>query len=361
MPSLHALSSRGLGFCFLKCISRCHFVQFGFFGALLFAKPAKAAPRLDVTLAYEMPADATCPDDSVFRSDVHHRLGYDPFVAEASLHVEVRATQTDAGLSGQVGWRDDSHEVEGHQTFPPKQRTCKHLIDEMAFAVAVQIELLGVARAGSPKPSASDGEREPPPEPPPVTSAPSPSAPVPPAAAAQGSQPPPVAPTAPVPWTMAGSIGAAAVFGFAPTATASARLSLELQHGHLLLQVAGEVIAPSSWYASDGSGFREYWAGGELGLCGVLDRFALCGLGSLGQVWVEGFGVDEPQNPSGWVVRAGLRLQATQPLGSRFALALRADGLALLTPWKVGLNGLSVWSLPTFASTTGLDLVARFP
>jgi hypothetical protein len=314
-----------------------------------------------VTLAYEMPADATCPSDSVFRADVRHRLGYDPFVAEATLHVDVQATQTDAGLAGQVEWRDDAHEVEGHQAFPPKQRTCKHLIDEMAFAVAVQIELLGVARAGATMPSANDREREPSPAPPPVTSAPTPSAPISPVAAMQGSQLPPVAPTAPTPWTIAVSIGAAADFGFAPTVTASARMSLELQRGHLRVQVAGEVIAPSSWHASDGSGFRQYAAAGELALCGVLDRFALCGLGSLGEVWVQGFGVDEPENPSGWVARTGLRLQATQPLGQRFALALRADGLALLTPWNVGLNGLSVWSLPTFASTTGLDVVARFP
>ncbi len=336
-------------------------VQLGFLGAVLLARPAKAATRLDVTLAYEVPADATCPSDSVFRAAVHRRLGYDPFVAEATLHVDVQATKTDTGLSGQVEWRDDSHEVEGHQAFPPKKRNCTHLVDEMAFAVAVQIELLGVARAGSPTPSASEREREPSSPPPAVTTAPSPIAAVSVSGAMQDSQVPTVVKTAPTRWTMAASLGAAADFGFAPTVTPSARMSVELQHGYLMIQAAGEVIAPSSWRASDGSGFREYAAAGELGLCGVLDRFALCGLGSLGQVWVEGFGVDEPENPSGWVVRTGLRLQATQPLGPRFALALRADGLVLLTPWKVGLNGLSVWSLPTFGSTAGLDLVARFP
>jgi hypothetical protein len=365
MPPLHALSSRSRGFCPLQRMSWYRLAPLGFVGAVLFPRPAEAASRLDVTLAYEMPADPTCPGDSVFRADVRHRLGYDPFVAEATLHVDVQATQTHAGLSGQVEWRDDAHEVEGQQAFPPKQRTCKHLIDEMAFAVAVQIELLGVARAGAPMPPAHDRERErerePSPAPPPVPSAPSPSAPVAPVEAMRGSQLPPVAPAAPTPWTLSGSVGAAADFGFAPTVTASARMSLELQRGHLRVQVAGEVIAPSSWHASDGSGFRQYAAAGELGLCGVLDRFALCGLGSLGRVWVQGFGVDEPENPSGWVARTGLRLLATQPLGQGFALALRADGLALLTPWKVGLNGLSVWSLPAFASTAGLDVVARFP
>jgi hypothetical protein len=340
-------------------MSRYRLVLLGFFGGLLFAKPAEAASRLDVTLVYEVPTDLACPSDSVFRADVRHRLGYDPFVAAAPLHVDVRATGTSAGLAGHVEWRDDSHEVEGNQGFPPKQRTCAHLIDEMAFAVAVQIELLEVARAGSP-PSA-DREGVPSPPSPPVTSAPRPSAAVAPAVAVNGSQAPPVAHKAPMPWTMAGSVGAAAGFGFAPTVTASARMSVELQHGPLMVQVAGEVLAPSSWHASDGSGFREYAAAGELGLCGVLDRFALCGLGSLGQVWVQGFGVDEPENPSGWVVRTGLRLQVALPLGQRFALALRADGLALLTPWKVSLNDLSVWSLPTFAAATGLAIVARFP
>ena len=117
-------------------------------GSVLFAAPAAAqAPPLKVTLVYETPAGAGCPNDSVFRAGVTHRLGYDPFRADASLHVAMRTFETSSGLSGLVEWHDDSFAVKGEQHFSPKRRDCAHLVDEMAFAVAVQIQLLGIATA----------------------------------------------------------------------------------------------------------------------------------------------------------------------------------------------------------------------
>ena len=322
---------------------------------MLFVTPAAASDPLQVTLVYEMPVDAGCPDDLAFRARVAHRLGYDPFRAEARFHVAVRATPTEAGPAGRVEWHDDAHAVQGDQAFPAKGRDCPRLTEEMAFALAVQIQLLGIAAEASPAPSNGPHEGEPAPAPAPAPPAPPATSSPPLAHAADAS---PAAPT--TPWLAVGA-GPAVDFGFAPTVTASARLSVELHYGYALVQVGGDVAAPTTRHESDGSGFREYALAGDLGLCGAFDCFALCGLGSLGRVWVTGFGVDQPGTESGLVARAGLRLRVSQSLGPRFALGLHADGTVLLTPWNVALNGIPVWSLPTFAAAVGLDVTARFP
>jgi hypothetical protein len=80
----------------------------------------------------------------------------------------------------------------------------------------------------------------------------------------------------------------------------------------------------------------------------------------VGEVWVHGFGIDQPAAASGLVAQLGARLTATQPLGPRFSASLRADGLVLLTPWTVDLNHTAVWTMPRLAGLIGFDLAARF-
>jgi hypothetical protein len=71
-------------------------------------------------------------------------------------------------------------------------------------------------------------------------------------------------------------------------------------------------------------------------------------------------GVDQPAAPSGLVAQLGARLAVTQPLSALFSASLRADGLALLTPWTVALNQTTVWTMPRFGAVVGFDLAVRF-
>jgi hypothetical protein len=96
-----------------------------------------------------------------------------------------------------------------------------------------------------------------------------------------------------------------------------------------------------------------------LALCGHWRRLAVCPLGTAGALLVTGVGVDAPRSPSAFTAGAGARAVLEQRL-SRFVIAAHADGLALLTPRTILLNGLPAWSTPAVTVTAGFDLVMQF-
>jgi hypothetical protein len=162
-------------------------------------------------------------------------------------------------------------------------------------------------------------------------------------------------------WTVAVGGGPALDLGLDPVATGSVRIFVSVRRGAVSAEVGAEASWPSQIQQADGSGFREYGVGGDLGLCGHVDPVALCALGTLGSLRVQGVGVDHPAAPDALVSRAGVGVRVSQPLGERWSAVLRADGLVLLTPWQVALNGESVWTMPTIGSVLGVDLVGRWP
>jgi hypothetical protein len=321
---------------------------------------ACAASDLTVALDYEIaPILRRCPAEAEFRSQVAGQLGYDPFRDDSALRVTVRAGPSERGTEGRVEWQDASGNARGDRQFVGTNRECAQLVAEMSFAVAVQIQLLRTltqpgttsSRSVTSRGSDSDGR----PSSPSDTAA-APPRPLPPPPASGGL----VVRTGPPAWSLFAGGGPAVGFGLGPTPTISARLFVALQDAGASIELGAEVGLPATERRSDGSGFREDAIATELGLCGHLDRFAFCGLGRLGRIWVHGFGVDRPASPSGLVAQLGARLTATQPLGARFSVSLHADGLALLTPWTVDLNQTDAWTMPPFGAAIGFDMAARF-
>jgi hypothetical protein len=319
------------------------------------AAPApSAAAQLFVDLDYRVGVDLRgCPDVAAFRRDVSQQLGYDPFRAAAAKRLSVSVRATEHGSEGRVEWTDQRAGWEGDRRLSAGRDDCAKLAQGMAFAVAVQIQLLAVtastARAG-------------PPVPPPATiavSAPAaanttapikPGAPIPPAPASR----------APTRWSFATGLGPSVGWGLASGPSTLGRLFVTGRLARTSLELGAEAALTSTMRVADGSGFAHSFFAATAAACRHLGSVAACGLGKVGEIRGRGLGVDRPASPSGLVTQAGLRVALSHDLGKLCFAMLRADALAMLTPWTVTLNRAAVWSTPRFGASIGIDLAVRF-
>jgi hypothetical protein len=321
-----------------------------------------------------------CWDEAEFRRRISHRVGFDPFEDDAPTSVHVNVSGSSTAVGGRVEWKDAKTGGMGERRFVAKDGNCGRLLAEMSFAVALQIEMLRPA-----------------PKPEPVRTAP-----VPPAtdtgtqtqssASATSDkstqpnipttqeQPVPPAPSRPAPtdkvedssrhgssevdaparWAFSAGFGASAMWGLSPSTTADFRLFVAARRNDLSLEIGGEASYPSDEVRWHGFGFRSRWTGGSVALCGHASAFSACALGRLGELHIEGLGVDRPESPSSMVAHTGLRLGGAVELGKGWFLAPRLEGLLLLTPHTVQMNDVEIWRMPRVSGILGLDLGLRF-
>ncbi|HLK91737.1 MAG TPA: hypothetical protein VKZ18_17735, partial [Polyangia bacterium] len=219
------------------------------------ADAAAFTTRLDFATAPD------CPDAAAFAAVVVARLGYDPFDRSAPDEVLVRLRRRGGTFDGRVEWRDAAGNWAGEQEFPSVAGDCPRLSRQVAFAVAVQIQML--AGAG-PVPKASGAlPSEPPAE-----------------AFAPPSTPPPAPPASPSTPTVPG-VPAVATAALAPLRTTRAPLALavgastfvaaglssepvpfggvfgQLGRGHLALELAAVASVPTTTRRADGAGVSQ--------------------------------------------------------------------------------------------------------
>ena len=317
--------------------------------------PAKTAP-LYVTLEYDAPDQ--CLDPREFKAIVKKRLGRDPFVEGSPNRVLVLVSQAGSGLSGDILWRDETGSSTGQQRFPSTTGHCPQLIEGMAFALAVQIQLLETeveeqqakstsqAGAGTSAPPAKSAEPPPPPAPPAPSSDPP--------SASKGSQQP-VRGVAPF---LGGGAGAA--FGMASSVLPAGRVFGGLRWTALALELGVEASIPIITRREDGAGFSQWYLASSAAGCALFGPWSACALLKVGTVQVSGRDIDVPNSAGAPLVQSGLRLALSQHLGARVSLSLRAEGLVNLTRWSVNLDQSSLWSAPRFAATSGLDFTVLF-
>jgi hypothetical protein len=315
--------------------------------------PAKAASPLYVALDYEVhSASAGCLDERSFRTSVSDQLGYDPFRDDASRRVNATTRDAEHGTVGVVVWTGARGAQQGERRLESANRDCAEVTRAMAFAIAVQIQLLS-SESGEAGNTSTPTEPQKPPTP--ETRRPD----------LQPSQPradPHLGETPrdrKVEW-LAG-VGAGAAFGLAPTAAATGRVAIAARLGSVSGEIGGETSLPSTWQAPDGSGFELRFSLVSLGVCGHWHRVFGCALGKLGSVSVEGFGVDEPRRSSGVLSEVGARVGLSETFGKKLVGAFRIEGLAHPSPWAARLNGDDVWTAPAAALTVGADLFWSFP
>ncbi|HEY7374380.1 MAG TPA: hypothetical protein VIF57_19610 [Polyangia bacterium] len=304
---------------------------------------ARAAPQTFVALEYEVAPDVTgCPADEEFRASVQRQLGYDPFRPAADRRVAVQIARKDAGFDGRIRWTDAEGHWVGERRLSSRHADCRPIAANVAFSVAVQIQLLTAL--------ASPAAAPPPPPPPPP-----PPAPVP---VVVAPRPPPAPPARSM--TYAVGLGPALALGVAPGPTGVGRLFASGRRARFSLELAVDAALPAAQHAADGTGFSlDRFAVGAAA-CGHAGPLAACATATGGVLRARGAGVDAPASPTGWFSQAGARLAATRDFAGRYFAAARVDGLVMLSTWTVTVNQLPAWTTPRVAALIGLDLGAHF-
>jgi hypothetical protein len=334
----------------------------------LWARDARAAPALLVDLTYTSDAALPdCPSEGEFRRTVQRQVGYDPFRADASERVLVEVRGSERGVEGAIVWSDPSGQRHGERHFASAGRACAPLAANLSFAVAVQLQL-ALAQAQA------EGQAVPSPTPDAATSlpaksvstksepAPAPAAPVVPAPAAPEkdasslTEPAerPSTPRSRAPLSLFLGLGAQAEQGMAPVLLAEGRAFVLARRGAWSAELGAAAAWPASHRTSGGAGFRERLLLGTTGVCGHFDPLALCAVGRVGKIGVEGIGVDVPASPSAWVGQLGVRFALQKTLGA-FAGRLHADLLWTMGESTVTLNDVGVWTTPVASFVVGFD------
>jgi hypothetical protein len=316
------------------------------------------------TVALEYVAGPDCPTAAQFGAVVAGRLGYDPFAAGAADHVLVRIGPRGRAIEARVEWRDPAGHWAGEQTFPPVITDCPRFARGVAFALAVQIQLLA---AGPPAAAPTGGPpaiAAPPPEKPPAAPAAPPPVPavtpVPPAPVPVVIVIPPAPRRARGPALAAGA-GSGVGFGMSSSPVLLARVFGVLSWPRLSIELGAQASLPSTTRRADGAGFsQQEWLLAAAG-CGRRSAWRACLLAQAGQVRMAGEQIDRPSSATAAVVQAGARLGFAQPVGRHVLLDARADGLVNLSRWTARLDLVPVWTAPRFAAALGVDAAVTFP
>jgi len=308
-----------------------------------------SSPALAVALDYTAPAD--CLDVGDFRSIVIGRLGYDAFREDAENHVHVRIATRGRGFEGRIEWQDTEGKWIGERLLLSRNDDCLDLDRAMAFALALQIQLVAITQATPEQPPPAQEKVETGPAAPQVRlSVPSENAT---SVNERRAAEPGTGPT------FAFGAGGLVGLGLSSKAAPLGRLFASLQWTHLSVELAAEAAWPTTTRREDGAGFSQQVLLVDVASCGILRSWQACLVGKVGQVRVTGDNVDIPASPWGSVVETGLRLAFTYPLGRHAFVAAQADGLVNVMIWRVTLDQVPVWTSPRFAGTMGINVGFR--
>jgi len=339
-----------------------------------FAAAAHAAPSVFVTLDYQVaPGAVGCAEVSGFQAAVRSQLGYDPFRPIAERQVSVQIARSDLGYEGKIHWTAAGRAA-GDRRLSTSHRECAEIVNNLAFALAVQIQLQtalapvttpasATARASAPSAQQPSAPLAPLPSPPP---APSLSEARPPASEARPPtvEPPlpplpPPAPPAASPLQLAVGFGPSLALALAPRPTATGRLFVSARSARLSLELALDGALPARQQDARGAGFTLDRFAGEGALCGHVSAFAACATGALSLIEASGFGVGIPRTATGLTAQVGARLVAAHDLSARTFVAGRVEGMLLPYRWTVTLNDTATWTTPRVAAVLGVDLGVR--
>lgn len=300
---------------------------------------------LHVAFQYDAPSSMGCPTEPEFRAAVTDLLDYDPFVPDAARTVSIDVAASDRALQGVLSWRSQAGDLEGERRFVSPDADCAKLAQNLAFAVAVQLQLLnaGVADAPPPETPRTDPEQ--------ARSEPKP-APVPPA--------PSGAPAPSSEFELGGGVGPFVVLGWSPEVALGGNLLLLARNRSFSIRLAFEATLPSNFERDDGSGFESSALAASMVPCLRFRALEACSVLRIGQVRVQGFGVDEPRSTRGMLAEAGLRLEVSGALGAGMEGRAHLEAVGTLSSRTVQLNGEDVFSAPAVVFLAGLDLAAFF-
>ena len=321
------------------------------------AWPCAANAAIDtlVRLEYQADGQSGCVAEDELRRMVTDQLGHDPFSPDADQRVAVSIAKTDAGFQGRIVWTDAGGRSVGERLLSSRSRDCGEIAANLAFAVALQVQLVergaskdagaGVPNAERPPPKTTDQTDRPPVIPErPKPSAESPGAP--------GQAPP-------TRLVLAVGAGPAVGVGMAPDVTAFGRLFVVARFRRLSAEIGADAALPVTQRERDGTGVVVNATGVSAAGCAHVSVMSACALSRLGWIRARGMGVAAPDTSWGRFAELGIRLAGSRELG-RFIVSVHADGLVTLARWNVVLNDTVVWSVPRVGGVVGLDVALRF-
>jgi len=320
----------------------------------LCAATAPAAPRTLVALEYDVAPTTGCPDADEFRANVNRQLGYDPFRASADRRVAVQIAQKEAGFAGLIKWSDAEGRWVGDRRLSSRRSECQEIAANVAFAVAVQIQLLAALEPGKAEPSTPETAAE-------KTTATTPTSDT---NATSTKRPKPLQTRSESgqrrAFGLSSGIGVSVGLGIAPEVTGLGRIFASGRIDWFSLELGADAALPATQNESNGSAFTLNRFAVDIAACGHVQALAGCLTGTFGRLQANGYGVDQPASASGLFSQVGARIAATLDLGNRFFVSARGDGLVMLSPWAVTLNRAVVWTTPRIGGMLGLDVGLYF-
>jgi hypothetical protein len=325
---------------------------------VLAASPRRADAATDtvVQLDYQADEQSGCVGEDELRRMVTAQLGHDPFRPDADQRVAISIARTDAGFRARIVWTEADGRQVGERLLSSRNRDCHEIAANVAFAVALQLQLVDRGAPNDAGDAGADAER-PPPKPAGEadrTAAPKPEAPTVPTG--PSDVPVPVEPTG---LSLAVGAGPAVGIAMTPEATAFGRLFVVASGRRFSAEIAGDAALASTLRESDGTGIVVTAMGSSAAGCAHVSVVSACVLGRLGWLRARGMGITMPKTSWGQFTEVGLRLAATREFG-RFIASVHADGLMMLSNWNVVFKDAVVWSVPRVGGIVGLDVALRF-
>ncbi|MBL8950236.1 MAG: hypothetical protein JNK82_05645 [Myxococcaceae bacterium] len=296
--------------------------------AALLAAVAVAAPALaaSVSLDYQRPDGAECPDDAALKKLVAARLGVDPFAELAASRVRVTVTAPAAQpLQAEV--------VLENPGAPPRRKVltgvdCVELVQSVAMAVAIAVD--AVVKRPEPAPAP----------------APEPAAPP-----ASSPPPEPVKPAAtPLTWSLSAgaSVNAGLSIGPQPTLRAEGRLRSSLWS----IGLEGRFAWPVTGALAQGALTTSALLGAVVP-CLHWKWLAGCADVSLGGLRLEGSSLLAVQAATVFHASAGLRVLFTVPLTEHFSLGAMAEGQVPFTRATALVGSDRAWTVSPVGGGVG--------
>jgi hypothetical protein len=333
---------------------------------------AWASAETLVTLEYRVDPDVNgCPEAAEFRSAVERQLGYDPFRPAADRRVAVQIERKGASFDGRIKWSDDRGRWVGDRRLASRRQGCADIAASLAFAVAVQIQLIATLAPSTsePPPPVQAPVAPPAPSAPPRVSeqpAIAPPLPLPPRSEAAAAPAPELRraerarPLKPFPLKLFLGVGPSLALRLAPHPTGLGRIFASGRVSWISVELSLDAALPATQKEADGSGFSlDRFAAGAAA-CGHAWAFAACLTTTVGLLRARGLAVDAPASSSGLFSQLGARVVAAENLGRWYFVAARAETLVMLSSWTVRLNETSVWTTPRVGLVLGFDLGVHF-
>jgi hypothetical protein len=328
----------------------------------LAASPRRARGATDtfVRLDYQADGLGQCVGENELRRMVADQLGHDPFRPDADRHVAIAIAKTEAGFQGRIVWTEADGRRVGERLLSSRSRDCREIAANVAFAVALQLQLVERGTPADAGAAAPDTNATPPRTSDEKTSDESTRAPVTEERPQLAAEAPATPRAVSLPrLRLAVGAGPALGVGMAPDPTAFGRLFLTARVERFSAEVAADAALPVTQRQSDGTGVAVNALGASAAGCAHVSVASACLLARLGWLRARGTDVALPTTSWGRFGEVGMRLAGSKELG-RFIVGIHADALLMLSHWNVTLNDAVVWTTPRIGGVVGLDVALQF-